>query len=141
MNLQDFTTANNHVYTVFSEYRVTGKPETDFAIMEKKVAKFNERQGARVGDFVRFADGSLHQFTHDWDKYGLQTAKAHCGSYFLGDGYVSYSGGLDPTIKRETFRQTEETMLGWVWIFSGDYQRAHNSVKFQIEFRVFEVIK
>lgn len=111
----------------------------DQEILTARLQQWNAQPGARVGDFVRFLDGSLHRFTHDWGD-GLQTAPALHGSYYFGRGYVSYSGGLDPLIPREQLQLTEDVREGRVWFFHHDYWTADNGVYTMIPCRVFTVI-
>ena len=109
----------------------------DFEMIQERMRLYDEIEGPRVGDFVRMPDGELHRFTYDWED-GLQTGKG--GSYYLAEGYIDYSGSLDPRISRERLRDTGEKRLGHVWVFSGNHHTAHNGVEAQVLFRVFEVI-
>lgn len=110
--------------------------ERDQAILDQRVSQWNERKGPRVGDFVRFTDGSLHRFTYDWHD-GLQTAPAGSGSYYLGSNFMSYSGSLDPRIGNEDLRPTNETMEGRAWFFHHDWAEADNAVYVNVPCRVF----
>lgn len=109
--------------------------ERDHQIVAARLAALDEREGPRVGDFVIFADGVIRRFSHDWDEHGLQTSDG--GSWYLGDGYISFSGGLHPTIKRDTLTLAAEHRDAAVWIFHHDMAAAHRGVHVTVPLRVF----
>jgi hypothetical protein len=120
--------------------------ERDAEILARREAEFNLANGPRVGDFLRVAGGML-RFTHDWDD-SLQTTvgKDHpcCGdaSFYLGnDGYVSFSGSLDPSIDKTELFDTGEKQKGGFWFFHHDFQGAHRGVQCEMNCRVFERLK
>lgn len=104
-------------------------------------AKLNARPGPRVGDFVRFTGGAepvLRRISYIWevdDDPAVQTSPG--GSYHLGDGYVSMSGGCRPPVPASTLTLTDETRPGRCWTFHHNQWRAGNAVEFTIPFRVF----
>lgn len=106
----------------------------DLAILAARVEKYNTRPGARVGDYVRFADGVLRRISHHWGD-SVQTSDS--GSYYLGNGYVSMSGSLFHSVPIETLTLTDEELPGWVWIFHHDYPTADGGVSAHPPFRVF----
>lgn len=113
----------------------------DSAILRERYNAFNERPGPRVGDYVRFPDGEVRRFTHDWEEYGLQTNTPKFGPgsfYFSAAGYCDYSGALDPCVKREALTLTDETQDGSVWFFHHDYRTAGGGVTALIPCRVYE---
>jgi hypothetical protein len=84
-------------------------------------------------------NGETTRFTHDWGD-SIQTGG--CGSgFYLGEGYISYSGGLDSGVKTSDLKPTDEKMKGWIWIFDKDIWGAGRGVDFEIDFRVFELIE
>jgi len=111
--------------------RVSAK---DHAILSDRVAAYDRYQGPRVGDFIRFSDGIVHQFSHDWDD-SIQTTKG--GSFYLGTHYLSFSGALEPAISKEKLSLTPEMALGRVWFFHHDYRQAHSAVYASVPFRVY----
>lgn len=113
--------------------------ERDRAILAERQAAWNERTGPRVGDFVRFPDGSMARFTHDWGESIQISCTKYGGSFYLGHGYASYSGGLEPGIKKEFLVETNETEIGRFWFFHRDWAEAHNGVNVDLGCRVYEV--
>jgi len=113
--------------------------ERDAFILAFRKAELDKREGPRVGDFVRFpGEAELRRFTHDWGD-SIQTSDLlfpH-GSYYLGEGYVSYSGSLDPSIKKAALTLTDEVREGKVWFFHHDQAKAHNGVSAMVTFRVY----
>jgi hypothetical protein len=105
-------------------------------ILEAREAAFNARPGARVGDFVIMPNGKLHRFTHDWGDV-IQTWRATEGSFYLADGYASYSGSLESSIPKSGLTLTDETRLGRFWFFNHDDPAANNGIDVQIQCRVF----
>lgn len=113
---------------------------TNDKILAQRVAAFNRRTGARVGDFLKLKvpDARCQEyvrFSHDWED-SLQTSE--CGSFYLSEsGFISFSGGLDRGIKREDLIETEEKKLGNIWFFDQGISGAARGVDFPIECRVF----
>jgi hypothetical protein len=101
----------------------------DERIRMEREAKWQQREGPRVGDFVIMQDGTLRRFTHDWDN-ALQTTVRDCPGSFYFDraGYMSYSGGLDPCIPKCRLTDTGQVASGKVWFFHHDEHRGHNGV-------------
>src|SRR5947207_14894030 len=91
----------------------------DAKILAERERQFNQVAGPRVGDFLRVPDGVL-RFTHDWGD-SIQTtvgSKHPChsdASFYLGDGYASFSGSLDPAIDKARLRDTGEPLEGSFW--------------------------
>jgi hypothetical protein len=111
----------------------------DQEILLTRQAMYDEIHGVRVGDWVRFADGTLRRVSHIWredaDPVSVQTSDG--GSFYLGDRYVSFSGGLHPGIDPATLTPTDEAKSGSCWFFHHDWARAGGAVSVTIPFRVF----
>lgn len=103
-------------------------------LLSNRTAMWDEEDGPRVGDYVIFPDGHQERFSHDWGD-GLQTSPG--GSWYLGDGYASFSGALNPAIPKARLEDTGYKRLGWFWFFKNDYARAHNGVNVQAICRVY----
>lgn len=115
--------------------------ETDTAICDRRLTEWNAIEGPRVGDWVLMPDATLRRFTHDWGD-GLQTTIDRMpGSFYFGNGYMSYSGGLDPIIPRAKIRPVDDVRFGACWFFHHDRQRAGNGVNLSVPCRVFKVEK
>lgn len=113
--------------------------DRDQAILDERMALLDAIEGPRVGDFVQMLDGSLQRFAHDWGQdHGLQTCDG--GSFYLGAGYLSMSGSLNPTVKREALVDTGKHLLGSAWFFHHDWHTAHNGVTVQVPLRVFKEV-
>ena len=113
--------------------------EKDTAILAKRGAAFNSHKGPRVGDFVRMLDYSVQRFSHDWGK-DIQTTNG--GSFYLrSDGRVSFSGGLNNAIMKETLEETDETMVGIFWFFRHNQPIAHNGVNVNIMCKVYKQLE
>lgn len=64
-------------------------------ILKKRIQIYNKEVGPRVGDWIDFPDGSQKRIAHNWgDKYQPTMYKGDTGSFYFGNGYVSYSGSL-----------------------------------------------
>lgn len=109
---------------------------TNEQILQERTVTYSLKQGPRVGDFLRLPHGEYVRFTHIWDEH-IQTY--YNGSFYLGNGYISYSGSLDHGIKKSDILPTTETKEGGVWFFDKDMQRAGGGVDYKITFRVFEI--
>ena len=91
----------------------------------------------RVGDFVIMPDGTYERAAHVWPN-GVQTCTS--GSFALGNGYASMSGGLNPSIPKEKLVNIGERKEGHFWTFHHDYWEAHNAIGIICSCRVFKVI-
>ena len=111
------------------------KDERDVAIIERRMAELDKQAGPRVGDFVWFADGTRRRIAHDW---GDEVQTSTGGSFYLGDGYVSFSGSLFPCVAKATLgMKLGGHECGSCWIFHHDSHCAHNGVDAMVPFRVF----
>lgn len=113
---------------------------TNEQILSEREAKYNEKPGARVGDFLKLPNGEFTRFTYDWGSK-IQTTGFTGGSYYLSVGHISYSGGLYAGVKKSDIRQTDEVKEGEIWFFDGDRPRAGGGVYFSMNFRVFELVE
>ena len=109
--------------------------ERDREIIAERVTALDERVGPRVGDFVEFPDDVTRRISHDW---GDEVQTSDGGSWYLGKGYTSFSGGLFGVTPKTDLVLTGETCEGSVWIFHHDSRRAHNGVDTTIPFRVYQ---
>lgn len=108
--------------------------ERDEIILRERVATWNRGEGPRVGDFIMFSDGVLHRFSHDWGD-GLQTSLG--GSFYLGHGSMSFSGGLDPSIPKHALLNSGRTRPGSAWFFHCDSPRAYSAIYVEVACRVY----
>lgn len=105
-----------------------------FTIVEERMAEYNKIEGPRVGDYLRIGE-KYYRFSHDWTDR-LQYSEG--GSFYLGDGYISFSGGLEPPLPKLDLKNTGELRLGVIWVFKNNEWAAGNGVNFERKFRVFE---
>lgn len=112
--------------------------DRNMTLVRECLTAFDANLEPRVGDFIEFTDGVVRRFTHRWPE-GLQTTDERFGgpSFYLGDGYCSYSGSLRPWVRLETLTRKDETRLGWVWFFHHGSMGAHRGVDVQIPLRVY----
>ncbi len=113
-------------------------------LLERRSRQCQEADRPSVGDFVIFPDPSVpsgfreERIAHDWgeDVDAVQTAPG--GSFYLGDGYASFSGGLSPAlVPTEALAATGGVRRGRFWFFSRDYARADNGVDVEAPCRVY----
>lgn len=106
------------------------------AILAERVALWNEKTEPRVGDYLQFPDGHFERFSHDWDD-AMQTSPE--GSFYFGNGYMSFSGGLNAAIDKTRFEATDEWREGSAWFFESDFARAHSAIYVSVPCRVFRL--
>jgi hypothetical protein len=116
---------------------------SDTELLENRTAMRDEHPGPRVGDYVIFPDDisrdgeyerQVERFSHDWGD-ALQTSPG--GSWYLGDGYASFSGALNPSIPKSHLIDTGETRPGQFWFFKDNSPRAYNGIDVQAPCRVY----
>ena len=112
--------------------------EIDHNNVTKKLILFNRSPDPRVGDYVIVPDGTYERFSYFHEGIGLQTTTG--GSFFLGDGAASYSGGLKSVISLKNLERTRERKPGIFWAFHHNDMRAHNGIGIEAVCRVYKVI-
>jgi hypothetical protein len=105
----------------------------DAEILDQREGEWNSRPGPRVGDFVLIGDRA-GRFSHDWGD-GMQWSEG--GSFYLSGQFVSFSGGLNPSIALADLTPVEETRLGSFWFFHHGCSGAARGVGARIPCRVF----
>lgn len=122
---------------------MTELDHTDQMLLRDRIKCFDAHRGPRVGDFVIFPDGEYRRFTHDWGD-GIQTTCKNmsfgASFYFDRDGWMSFSGGLDPSIPKTRLFETAETREGLAWFFHHDRAFAHNGVNVMVPCRVYRYL-
>ncbi len=122
--------------------------EINSEILERRTNKMLSNTQPVVGDWVIFNDCE-RRISHIWKydenaevdpvtDWGIQTSSPH-GSYYLGEGYVSFSGGLYMSIKGKLLEPTDTTKDAPVWFFNRDWSGAGRGVHFQTPFKVWIV--
>jgi hypothetical protein len=121
-------------------------------ILKERQTKRDRLAGARVGDFVRMADGSLRRFsglspttlsTYDGhgrrhtSRPGYQLASGNPSFLLQEDGTTSFSAGND-FVEGLEIRDTGEQIAGEFWFFHHDKPAAAGDVRFMIPCRVYE---
>jgi hypothetical protein len=104
------------------------------AILKRNMAAFDKNEGPRVGDYVRFSCGTMRRISYHWGD-SVQTSAG--GSFYLGDGYISFSGCLYRSVPVETLTPTDERQDGTVWFPDRDWLRADCAVYARVPLRVF----
>lgn len=97
--------------------------------------RIQQSQEIQAGDVVRLKDGTLRRVAHVWPD-GYQPTGFYYGSFALGNGYASYSGGLDPLEPFPT--PTEETMPVEFWFPHHNRLKAGSGVRCKIPVRVWQ---
>ena len=62
----------------------------DSQLLAKRRHMHDDQLDSRLGDYVEFANGRTERSSHHWG--GIVEPGAR--SFYLGDGYTSFSGGL-----------------------------------------------
>src|SRR4051812_27516804 len=99
----------------------------DQEIVAHRAALLRQHEYPDCGDFIRFTDGITRRVSHvyppDWgDMAGVQTSDG--GGFYLGPGFVSFSGSLYVPVPMTSLTLTEETASGRVWVFHHDFRGA-----------------
>ena len=60
--------------------------EKDDQLLAQRVAHWERFKGPRVGDYIEFADGITHRFSHDHgEEWGIQTSPPGDRSFYMRD--------------------------------------------------------
>ena len=124
--------------------------EKDSEILTARKNAFNTQREVinrpMVGDYIRFSDGTFARFTHDWND-SLQTTVYRSdhpclgdSSFYLGEGYASFSGSLAPSIPLANIKPTDAWKDASFWFFHHNWATAHNGVHFTMPVKIYELI-
>jgi len=111
--------------------------EKDLQLLREAQVNYNEVDGPRVGDYVKYGAGKYQRFTHKWNDSIQAGASADNVGFYLSGSSASYSGGLNEGVKFDDLIETNELKDGYVWFFHDGWAAAHSAVYFEIPFRVF----
>lgn len=119
-----------------SWFKPTTLNATDTKILARKLALLEAVEGPRVGDFVVFESHPRRprRVSEFWFG-GAQTSDG--GSFHLGEGSLSFSGGLAPAVPLESLTLTEHTRTGSCWFFHHDSPGAGRGITVYVPFRVY----
>lgn len=113
--------------------------EQDQQILKRREKQFLENKELKVGDFIRFGDGTLRRVAYVWSAEEVQTADPACALYLGEGGYQEFSGTLyHSTPKGTQFTRTDTSMQGSVWIFHHHQVEAHHGVYSQCYCPIWE---
>lgn len=115
--------------------------ERDLEITAARMGAFLEDRSPKVGDYVKFADGVERRISYVWrfedtepGEYSVQTSDG--GSFYLGDGYCTFSGSLHTGVPASTLTLTGTVRRGSCWFFHHDHHCRDNGV--DIEPAIFD---
>jgi hypothetical protein len=115
----------------------------DAEILANRERLYNLIPGPRVGDFLEIAEDVMLRFTHDWGE-SIQTTvwpKHPChgdASFYLSDGYVSFSGSLDRAIDKGELEDTGRKLEAAFWFFHHNHAGADCGVYCKMPVRVWK---
>lgn len=114
--------------------------DQDRGIVMVRFAKLLRDGTPQVGDWIDYPNDVRRRISHIWpasEGYPMQFQTSDGGSWYMGDGYVSFSGSLFVSMPGSTLTASDEWRDGHVWIFHHDHHQADNSKTTQIPFRVW----
>lgn len=110
-------------------------------LIERRSMLFSQPFQPAQGDWIEFACGTVRRISHVWlDDNGrpksIQSSTG--GSWYLGRGYISHSGGLFTGVPASTLAPTDQRRDAPIWFFHHDQHRAHNGVHAKVPVRVWK---
>lgn len=109
----------------------------DVAYVADAQAALDRKDGPHVGDWVRYADGTMTRIAYDWGPEIGKIQTCGGGSFHMGrQGWVEMSGSLHSAIPRALV-DTGEKLRGGVWLFHRDRGGAGRGVNATALFRVY----
>lgn len=114
-------------------------------ILKHRIKEYNKIKSIRVGDYIKEPNGILTRVTYIWKfskkdgGWHVQNGGHNGGGYYLGHGYISYSGGLDHGYNINCLKKTNKLKSGYVWFFDNNISGAGRGKDFKMMFRVWEV--
>ena len=95
--------------------------ERDTAIALERVQQRLASAHPAQGDYI-LMDGEYHRIAYDWGD-GLYQFECGAGSYYLGNGYASHSGGLEPGVRLPSLKPAGQKRAPY-WFFHHDMKRS-----------------
>jgi hypothetical protein len=122
--------------------------EVNAEILERRQQLILDRPEPQVGDWVIFNDCE-RRISHIWrygedgeidaiENWGIQTSQPWT-SYYLGEGYIQFSGSLYMSIDAVHLEATDHLRLADVWFFNRGWPSAHCGRSFKCNFKVWKV--
>lgn len=108
-------------------------------ILAQRQRYLDNREGIQAGDLIVSGE-KLLRVAHDWGDAVQLTDGRFGQSFYLGQDFVSFSGGLDPSIDKTRFRPTGRRENAAVWFFSENHHEANNGYHTRAKFAVWELI-
>ena len=112
-------------------------------IFKENLDVYNKKKGVRVGDYITDDKGNYTRVTYIWRNekdvpLRIQTG-GNSGSYYLGKGYISYSGSLDSGYEpQEISKLPVGKKKGDFWTFKNNLSGADRGISASSDFRVFK---
>lgn len=150
MLLQDFIQHNRYanayrLYYLSNSERLRDllkeRATSDLKLLNSYLTEFKKDTKPRVGDYIVLPNETTQRITVLHRSSGKLQANDIQGSFYLGNGYISFSGtcGMD-MYEIQTLQPTGKTKEGWVWTFSQNNRTANNAVYAALPFRIFRLI-
>ena len=122
--------------------------EINLGILERREEKLLANPAPQVGDWVIFNDCE-RRISYIWkyeengeidaiENWGIQTSQPWT-SYYLGEGYISFSGSLYQSIDAVHLIATDELRPADIWFFNRGWSGAHCGRDFKCNFKVWKV--
>ena len=132
---------NRHFYEhhYASEQAIIEQANKDFDFIHEFLGLYEQRSGPRVGDFLQVMPDRYTRLTHVWGAV-LYTGSL-VDSYYLGKGYITYSGSCGRGYEKKQVMPTTQTMEGRIWTFSNHWQGAGRGIHLTVPLRVFKLVQ
>jgi hypothetical protein len=126
-------------HTYFSN--VIKAAQKDLKMFRERMLEYDKSPSdkPRVGDFIWMGKKQgWMRFAYDWAPHGgIQIC--YDGSFYLGNGYCSMSGSLEPSIDHSRIVPTDQTKLGRCWAPHNGYLEGGSGIYMKMPFRVFRL--
>jgi hypothetical protein len=114
--------------------------DRDARIVAERCRLWEMRDGPRVGDFLQLKNGALRRVAHINGDV-IQTAsngKSDEYEFYLGTGYMSFSGEVDKAIPKATLTRLPFARKGACWLYHQDERQPSNpKVSTSVNCRVY----
>lgn len=111
--------------------------DRDARIVAEWHAKWEQRDGPRVGDWCQLKDGSLRRVAYDHGDVIQVTPPGYLGRFHLDEDCLDYNGSLDEAMPKRSFERMPFARKGSCWIFHHGRREASNLVEADVNCRVY----
>lgn len=111
--------------------------DRDARIVAERCAKWEQRDGPRVGDFCQLKDGSLRRVAETYGDVLQLADQAREGHFYLGEQSMRFAGRFGEAMPTGSFMRMPFSRKGRCWIYHHNRPEKSDPVDTEVNCRVY----